>query len=46
MAFFDFLAARGEATTPLHYTSGLASGTTLPFVLATNGRGHLSTGIH
>ena len=46
MAFFDFLAARGEATTPLHYTSGFAFGTTLPFALATNGRGHLSTVIH
>ena len=46
MAFFDFLAARGEATTPLHYTSGFLTGTTLPFVLATNGRGHLATVIH
>jgi hypothetical protein len=46
MAFFDFIAARGEATVPLHYTSGFSVGTTLPFVLATNGRGHLSTSIH
>jgi len=45
MAYFDFMAARGEATTPVHYTVGLASGTTLPFVLATNGRGRLSTTI-
>jgi hypothetical protein len=45
MAYFDFMAARGEATTPLRYTSGLAGGTSLPFVLATNGRGHLSTTI-
>ena len=45
MAYFDFMAARGEATTPLHYTVGLASGTTLPFALATNGRGRLSTAI-
>lgn len=46
MAFFDLLAARGAATVPLHFTSGFSSGTTLPFNLATNGRGQLSTSIH
>jgi hypothetical protein len=45
LSFFDHMAARGEATTPLPYTSGFAFGTTLPFALATNGRGQLSTAI-
>jgi hypothetical protein len=45
LSFFDHMAARGEATTPLPYTSGFAFGTTLPFALATNGRGQLSTTI-
>ena len=43
MSFFDQMAARGEATIPLTYTSGFAFGTTLPFALATNGRGKLVT---
>jgi hypothetical protein len=46
MAFFDYLAGRGEATVALRFTSGFANGTTLPFFLATNGRGQLSTVIH
>lgn len=43
MAFFDYFAARGEATKPLPYTSGFARGTALPFALATGHRGTLST---
>lgn len=43
MAFFDFMAARGEATTEQPFTSGLARGVTKPFFLATGGRGTLST---
>lgn len=43
MAYFDHMAARGESTTPLTYTSGLARGTTKPFYLATKQRGRLVT---
>jgi hypothetical protein len=43
MAFFDHMAARGEATTPLPFTSGLARGTTKPFYVATAQRGRLTT---
>ena len=43
MAFFDYMAARGEATNELPYTLGLASGVTKPFYLATQGLGTLST---
>jgi len=43
MAFFDYMAARGEAMSPLTYTSGLARGTTLPFYLATGKRASLTT---
>ncbi|HUQ81873.1 MAG TPA: Ig-like domain-containing protein [Gemmatimonadaceae bacterium] len=43
MAYFDHMAARGEATTPLTYTSGLARGTTKPFYVATRQRGRLVT---
>ena len=43
MSYFDHMAARGEATTPLQYTSGLARGTTKPFYLATKQRGRLVT---
>ena len=43
MAFFDYMAARGEATNELPYTLGLASGITKPFYLATQGLGTLST---
>jgi hypothetical protein len=43
MAFFDHMAARGEATNELPYTLGLASGVTKPFYLATQGLGTLST---
>jgi len=39
----DFFAARGEAQTPLRFSSGHGRGTTLPFALATGGRGTLST---
>ncbi len=45
MAYFDHLAARGEATTPLQYSSGLARGTTKPFYLATKQRGRLETSV-
>jgi hypothetical protein len=43
MAFFDHMAARGEARTPLRYVSGFASGTSNPFFVATKGRGQLVT---
>lgn len=43
MGFFNQMAARGEATTELHYTSGFAEGTTKPFYLATDGRATLTT---
>ena len=43
MAFFDHMAARGEATTPLPFTSGLVRGTTKPFYVATAQRGRLTT---
>jgi hypothetical protein len=43
MAFFDYFAARGEAREPLAFTSGFARGTSLPFFVATGGRGTLST---
>jgi hypothetical protein len=41
MAILEYFAARGEATTPLPYTSGLARGTTKPFYLATRTIGHV-----
>jgi len=43
MAFFDYMAARGEATTELPYTAGLASGIAKPLRLATGGRAWLNT---
>ena len=43
MAFFDYMAARGEAINELPYTLGLASGVTKPFYLATRGLATLST---
>ena len=39
MALLDYFAARGESTTPLPFTSGLARGTTKPFFVATRGIG-------
>jgi hypothetical protein len=43
MAFFDYMAARGEARTPLPYVSGLVGGMTKPFYVATRGAGTLLT---
>jgi hypothetical protein len=43
LAFFDHMAARGEATERLRYTSGFASGMSHPFFLATGGRARLVT---
>jgi hypothetical protein len=43
MSFFEFFAARGEATSPVSYSSGFARGTAKPFAVATAGRGTLST---
>ena len=43
LAFFDAFAARGEATAPLPYSSGLLKGTAYPFPIATNGLGGLDT---
>ena len=43
MDFFEVMSARGEASTPLPFSAGFASGTTLPFALATRNRGSLST---
>jgi hypothetical protein len=41
MAILEYFAERGEATTELPYTSGLARGTTKPFYLATRTIGHV-----
>jgi hypothetical protein len=43
LAFYDHMAARGEAETILPYTSGLARGNTRPFFLATSQRARLLT---
>jgi hypothetical protein len=43
MSFFEYFAARGEATTALPYSSGFARGMAKPFAVATGGRGALST---
>jgi len=43
MAFFDRMAARGEAREELRFTSGLSAGMAKPFFLATGGRATLST---
>jgi hypothetical protein len=45
MSFLDYFASRGSLTIPIRYTSGLISGTTWPFYLATGGRGCLVTTI-
>ena len=45
MAFFDHMAARGEAREPLHYTSGFSEGTSYPWYLATGARSTLSSSI-
>ena len=44
VAFFDFFAARGEATTPLQVHQGFSKGTENPFAVATQGHGTLTTG--
>ena len=46
MNFFDHFAARGEATEELLFSEGFAKGSTLPFRLATNEVGSLSTTIY
>jgi hypothetical protein len=43
MAFFDHMAARGEANTELFFTSGFSSGFTKPFFVATGQRATLTT---
>jgi hypothetical protein len=43
MAFFEHMAARGEATLRLRYTSGFANGSSKPFYVATGGRARLTT---
>jgi len=45
MAFFDHFAARGEATEPLPYAQGLASGITNPFKVATGYIGTVYTAL-
>jgi hypothetical protein len=45
LAFFEHMAARGEATTRLRFTSGFASGMSRPFYVATGGRGRLATSL-
>ena len=45
MAYFDHMAARGESTVPLQFTSGLARGTTKPFYVATKQRGRFRTNV-
>ena len=44
MAFFDYFAARGEATSELPFSLGFEQGMTKPFALATRGLGTLVTG--
>jgi hypothetical protein len=44
-AFFEHMAARGEARIPLQFSSGFLRGTTKPFFLATRGKATLSTTI-
>ena len=46
MAFLEHMAARGESTVPLRYTSGFAEGMSKPFFVATRGRGRLVTTMH
>jgi hypothetical protein len=41
MAILEYFAARGESTTSLPFTAGLARGTTKPFYLATRGLGRV-----
>jgi hypothetical protein len=41
MAVMEYFAARGEATTSLPFTAGLARGTTKPFYVATRGLGRV-----
>jgi hypothetical protein len=43
MAFFDHMAARGEARVELPFTLGFSRGMTKPFYLATGGRATLTT---
>jgi hypothetical protein len=43
MSFFEYFAARGEATTQVSYSSGFVKGTAKPFALATGNRATLST---
>lgn len=43
LAFFEYMAARGEMRVALPYSDGLTRGNTLPFYLATGGRGTLTT---
>jgi hypothetical protein len=43
MAFFDYMAARGEQRVALQYFDGTSRGTTLPFFVATGGRATLAT---
>jgi hypothetical protein len=43
MSFFEHMAARGEQRVALPYSDGLIRGTTLPFFIATGGRGTLVT---
>jgi hypothetical protein len=45
MSFLDYFAARGGLMTPQYFTSGLRSGVTWPFYLATGGRGCMVTTI-
>lgn len=45
MAFFDSMAARGEATVQLPFSSGFSSGLTKPFFVATGTRGTLAAEI-
>lgn len=43
IAFFEYMAARGEMRVTLAYSDGLTRGNTLPFFLATGGRATLTT---
>jgi hypothetical protein len=45
MTYFDYFSARGEATTPVAFSSGFVKGVAKPFRLATRGVGSLLTSL-
>jgi hypothetical protein len=45
MAFYDYMAARGEQRVALPFSDAITRGTTLPFYVATGGRATLTTAL-